>query len=70
MYEFWYNQVKPKHGEKAKTMLHGKIKLLQSTQKQKTFTQILKKMMKQDVILQITNQKDNYQEEKIKKLLD
>ena len=43
MYEFWYNQVKPKHGEKAKTMLHGKIKLLQSTQKQKTFTQILKK---------------------------
>ena len=70
MYEFWYNQVKPKHGEKAKTMLHGKIKFLQSTQKQKTFTQILKRMMKQDVILQITNQKDNYQEEKIKKLLD
>ena len=36
----------------------------ESTQKQKTFMQTLQKMLKQDLILQIMNEKDHYLREK------
>ena len=39
----------------------------QSTSKHMLFTKILQKMLKQDLILQIMNQIDDYLEEKIKR---
>ena len=59
MHEFQYDYLKPKHREKAKL-----------GEKQKIFTQTLQKMLEQDLIPQIMNQKDHYLEEKVKKLFD
>ena len=50
MYEFWYDYVKPKYGEKSEIMLHG-YRQLHSLHENKTFTQ----MFKQDLILEIIN---------------
>ena len=51
MYEFWYDYVKPKYGEKAK------------------FCYLHKDMLKLDLILEILNQIDHYQKEKIIKVI-
>ena len=53
MQEFWHDYVKPKYREKVKLCYMDKA-ALQSTQKQKTFMQMLQKMLKQNLIL-ITN---------------
>ena len=48
MYEFWYDYIKPKHGKKKSNYITWIQTALQSTQKQKTFTQRLRKMLKLD----------------------
>ena len=65
MDEFWYDNEEPKYKEKVKLKT-----ALWSTQKLKTFKQTLQKMLKQDLILQIMNQKSFYLKKKIRKLLD
>ena len=50
MYEFWYDYVKPKYGEKAKLCYMDKDSFV---------LQALQKMLKLDFILQIVNQIDH-----------
>ena len=50
--EFWYDYIKPKYGGKAKLCSMDTNSFIVSI-KQKTFTEILQKMVKQDLILQI-----------------
>ena len=49
MYEFWYDYVKPKYGEKAKLCYMDKDSFV---------LQALQKMLKLDFILQVVNQID------------
>ena len=55
MYAFWYDNVQPKYGE-SQNMFHGYRQLCSLHKKQKTSTQTLKKMLKQDSIVQVMNQ--------------
>ena len=50
MYELWYDYVKPKCTEKANLCYMGTDSFIVYI---KTFTQVFKKMMKKDLILQI-----------------
>ena len=50
MYEFWYDYVKSKCTEKAKLCCMGTDSFIDY---KKTFTQVFKKIMKKDLILQI-----------------
>ena len=54
MYEFRYDYVKPNYGENGKQM---------------TFTKILQKILKKDLILPVLKQIDHYKQEKIKKVI-
>ena len=55
MYEFWYDYVKPKCGGKKQNYITWAQIVLQYTWKQKTITQTLQNILKQDLMLQITN---------------
>ena len=52
MFEFWYDYVKPKYGKKAKLYYMDTDSLIVQV-KQTIFTKILKKMLNQDLTLQI-----------------
>ena len=54
MHEFYYDYMKPKYGEKAKLCLQRQLHLHRHC-----------KNVKQDLILEIMNDKDHYQNEKI-----
>ena len=67
MYEFWYDYVKPKNGQTEKKNYIIRIQtFIAYTQKKNTFTQTMKKILKQELILQSINQKDHYLNEKVK----
>ena len=66
MYEFWCNYVKPKYGEKANLCYINTDNFIVYI-KQMIFIKILQKILKLNLILQIMNQIDHYQKEKIKK---
>ena len=54
MYEFWYDYVKPKYGKRAKLCyIDTNQNISLYTQKQMIITNILQKMLKQDLTLQI-----------------
>ena len=55
MYEFSYDYVKPKCGGKKQNYITWAQIVLRYTWKQKTITQTLQNMLKQDLMLQITN---------------
>ena len=55
MYGFWYDSIKPKHGEKVKLCYMDRDSFIVQI-KQKIFTKIFQKMLKLDLILQIRNQ--------------
>ena len=65
MHEFWYDQVKPKYGEKAKLCYIDTDSIIVYI-KQKTFTQTLQKILKLDLILKTMNQIDLCLKEKKK----
>ena len=66
IYEFRYDYVEPKNGEKLNQVPWAQT-ILQSTKKQKRFIRILQKMLKLGMILRITNQVDHFLKWKIKK---
>ena len=71
MYEFWYDYVKPKYGQKAKLCYMDTGSFFIYIKTNDTY-KILQKMLKQDLILQIMNQnviplRDYCLKEKIKK---
>ena len=73
MYEFWYDYVKPKYNEKAKLCYMDTDSFILYI-KQMILTNLLQKMLKLDLIVQIMNQNaipliDRYQKEKMKKYL-
>ena len=55
IYEFWYDYVKPKYCEKAKLFSLDADSFIVYIQKQMIFIEILQKMLKQVLILQIMN---------------
>ena len=55
MYGFWYDSIKPKHGEKVKLCQMDRDSFIVQI-KQNIFTKIFQKMLKLDLILQIRNQ--------------
>ena len=65
MYEFWYDYVKLKHGDKVKLCYTGTDIFIVYIKTDDTYK--LQKMLKLDLILHIMNQIDCYQKEKIKK---
>ena len=52
LYEFWYDYIKPNYVGKVKLCSMDTDSFIVCI-KQKTFTEILRKMVKQDLILQI-----------------
>ena len=66
MYEFWYDYVKPNYGGNFILWIQTASLFMQ---KQMMFTKTLLKKLKQDLTLQILNQKDHYLKEKIKKVI-
>ena len=52
MYEFWYDYIKSKYGENAKLCFMDTDSFIVH-EKQKIFTKILQKSLKQDLMLQI-----------------
>ena len=66
MYEFWYDCVKPKYGEKAKLCCMDTDSFIVYVKKQ-IFIKTLQKMLKLDLILQIMNQIDHCKKKKKKK---
>ena len=62
MHGIWYDYLKLKYGE-SQIMLNGH-KQLYSLHKNRRNLLILQKMLQQDLILQIVNQKDHYLKEK------
>ena len=66
MYEFWYDYVKLKYGEKVKVCYMDTDSFI-AYKKQMIFTKILQKMLKLDLTHQIMNCTNCYQKEKIKK---
>ena len=69
MHQFWYNDVKPKYGEKAKLCYMDTDSFI-VYKKNMIFIKILQKTLKLDLILQIVNYIDHCLKEKIKKALD
>ena len=65
MYQFLYNCVKSRYGEKIKLCNMDTYSFI-VYKKQKIFTYTLQKMLKQDLILQIINYKDHCLEQEIK----
>ena len=65
IYEFWYDYLKPKYGEKSNFCYIDTACFI--VKKQKIFTKILQNMFKQDLTLQILKQRDHYLKVKIKK---
>ena len=63
MYEFWYDCVKPKYGEKAKLCCMDTDSFIVYVKKH-TFIKTLQKMLKLDLILQIINQIDHCKKKK------
>ena len=66
MYEFWYDYIKSKYGENAKLCFMDTDSFIVH-EKQKTFTKILQKSLKRDLVLQIMKYTDRCLWEKIKK---
>ena len=65
MYEFWYDCVKPKYGEKAKLCCMDTDSFIVYVKKH-IFIKTLQKMLKLDLILQIMNQIDHCKKKKKK----
>ena len=61
MYEFWYDYVKPKYDEKAKFCYLDKDSFIAYL-----ITKVLQKILKLDLMLQITNQMDHYLKKRMK----
>ena len=55
MYEFWYDYVKLKHGEKAKLCYMDRLYTELGYMDTMIFVRTLQKILKLDLILQITN---------------
>ena len=67
MYEFCYDYVKPKYGEKAKLCyIDTHMEIDDDRWKQMKFIKTLQKMLKMDLILQIMSQIDHSLNEKSK----
>ena len=66
MYEVWCYYVKPRYGEKVKLCYMDTDSFIAYI-KQVMSIKTLQKMLKLNLILQIMNQIDRYQKEKIKK---
>ena len=64
MYEFWYDYLKPKYGEKAKLYYMDTDSFI--VYKNIIFIKTLQKMLKQGLILQVMNYTDNCLKEKMK----
>ena len=67
IYEFWYEYVEPKCGEKAKLCYIYTDMVSLYTYKQMIFRKTFQRMLKLDLILQIMNYIDHCLKEKIKK---
>ena len=65
MCEFWYDHVKPKHGEQANLSYMDTVSFIVYI-KTGNIIKTLQKMLKLDLILQNMNQIDRYQKEEIK----
>ena len=63
MHQFWYNDVKPKYGEKAKLCYMDTDSFI-VYKKNMIFIKILQKTLKLDLILQIVNYIDHCLKEK------
>ena len=66
MYDFLCHYVKPTYEEKAK-LLYVDTDIIIVYRKQMIFAKTLKKILKQDLILQAVNYTDHYENRKIKK---
>ena len=66
MYEFWYNYIKPKYGEKAKLNYMDTDIFIVYIKTEEIYSYI-EKMLKLDLILQLTHQTDCYLKEKTTK---
>ena len=67
MHEFQYDYVKPKYMEKSKLCCMDTDSFIVYKRTEDIRTQTLQKMLKPDLILQITNQTFHYLKEKMKK---
>ena len=67
MYEFWYDYMKPKYGNRVKLCYMDTDSFIISV-KTNDFIEIFLLMLKKDSILQITSATDHYLQERIKKL--
>ena len=67
MYKFWYDYVKPKYGENAKLCYMDTDGFILHVKKEDIYTNILQKMLKQDLTFQILKWTDHYLMKKIKK---
>ena len=67
MYEFWYDYIKPKYGNRVKLRYMDTDSFIMNI-KTNDFTKILLMMLKRDLTLQIMSATDHYLQERIKKL--
>ena len=69
MYEFWYDQLKPKYGENVKLCYMNRDSFIVHVKTDDIYKdkKTLQKMLKQDLTLQILKQTDCCLKEKIKK---
>ena len=74
MYEFWYDNIKPKYGDKTRFFLHGYRHCLYDSltvcvRTDDMYKDIRENMLKLKLTIQTMNETDHSQKEKTKKLL-